>query len=436
MTPKTWKSCLGVLCLLAAGTANAAKISFSEKGFIDVGALVQGQYRIEQDAAGSGSDPSNDFLLRRARILVSGQYNDHIGFIMSTEISYGAVGGAGGGTLSGAGANFATGSGTSGAGFNNNIYLLDALATYKVSKELIFDAGLMLLPYSHNSMNGAGKYASINNFPMFQAPGASRGGRDVGLEVRGLLLDDRLYYRIGVFNGVQTVATTGTGAATVRGINPGDAPKVAGMIRWNFAGKEEGYSFCQVCFSATPVINLGVSAEFQANAFRGSAPQGPTTAPVSTGMGSYTEANVDLLFDFPFPGDIELSVDVLGSKVWAGYQTPQSGWGVFGLVSIRFGPIGPFGQIEYFNSQAKYVGFTRVGAPGTAVTSFVAGDLKTYRGGLTWYLDKHNYKISGEIAFQDRENEGTATTIPPATTPIGTVPKNHWVGTLQVQANF
>ena len=33
-----------------------------------------------QDAAGSGHDPSNDFLLRRARIILSGQFNDNIGF--------------------------------------------------------------------------------------------------------------------------------------------------------------------------------------------------------------------------------------------------------------------------------------------------------------------------------------------------------------------
>ena len=79
MRSQTWKSCLGVLCLMAAGTANAAKISFSEKGFIDVGGLVQAQYRIEQDAAGSGHDPSNDFLLRRARLIIAGQFNDIAG---------------------------------------------------------------------------------------------------------------------------------------------------------------------------------------------------------------------------------------------------------------------------------------------------------------------------------------------------------------------
>src|SRR5215469_7192555 len=87
----TWKCCrpfLSALSLLVAGTASAAKLSFSEKGFVDVGALVQAQYRIEQDAAGSGKDPSNDFLLRRARLIISGQFNDNIGFLVATDVSY------------------------------------------------------------------------------------------------------------------------------------------------------------------------------------------------------------------------------------------------------------------------------------------------------------------------------------------------------------
>ena len=57
MRSQTWKSCLGVLCLMAAGTANAAKISFSEKGFIDVGALVQAQYPL--------ATPRNHFASNR-----------------------------------------------------------------------------------------------------------------------------------------------------------------------------------------------------------------------------------------------------------------------------------------------------------------------------------------------------------------------------------
>ncbi|HEY1904841.1 MAG TPA: hypothetical protein VGG91_02305 [Myxococcaceae bacterium] len=199
----TWKCCrplLWALSLLVASTASAAKISFSEKGFVDIGALIQAQYRIEQDAAGSGKDPSNDFLLRRARLILSGQFNDNIGFLVATDVSY------------------ATG--------------------------------------------------------------------------------------------------------------PGTSPK------------------------------------------------------------------------------------------WAGDGAAASGFGVFGLVSLRFGVIGPYVQIEWFNSDAAYVG-----------RGNTTGDLTTYRGGFSWYVLQHVYKITAEIAFQNKEQAGN--------TVDGTlIPANHWVGTLQFQASF
>ena len=414
MRSQTWKSCLGVLCLMAAGTANAAKISFSEKGFVDVGALVQAQYRIEQDAAGSGKDPANDFLLRRARIILSGQFNDNIGFIIDTDVSYSA-------TNPGSITNAAAGS--TATGVYNGIYLLDALATYKVSKEFMLDAGLMLLPsLNHNGLTSGSKYASVNNFTQYFSGNSQRGTRDVGIEIRGLLLDDRLYYRLGVFNGAQSRATIPAvvgppAVAAVPGINPGDAPRFAGQFRFNIAGKEDGYAFCQVCFAKSPIVSVGVGADFQANARRNTAPTGPGVAP-STGMGSYTNGFADIFADFPFSDDLELSLDVAANKIWAGDGAAVSGLAIQGLVSMRFGVIGPYFQIEWFNSDAAYVG-----------RGNTAGDLTTYRGGFSWYLLQHTYKISAEIAFQQKERAGE--------TVDGTlIPANHWVGTLQFQASF
>jgi hypothetical protein len=444
MTPKTWKSCLGVLCLLAAGTANAAKISFSEKGFIDVGALVQAQYRIEQDAAATGSDPSNDFLLRRARILLSGQFDEHINFILSTEISYGAIGPAGsnavpGGTNSGAAGS--TYVGGTGAGFNNAIYLNDALASYKVDKQLIIDAGLMLVPYSHNAETGSGNFFTVNIFPSFFAPNSQRNTRDVGVLIRGLLLDDRLYYRLGVFNGVQTVGTP-TGTAN---INAGDAPLFAGMLRFNFAGKEEGYAWCQMCFASSPIISVGVAANYQANAYRATVQRSPTTTGIV--KGKWLVVNGDIFFDFPFSKDVELSVDALFTKVWAGDETtpttgnpfnsPANGYGVFAALALRFGVIAPFGQIEWFQSDAAYLGRTVTGTPPvTTVNS--TGDVKTYRFGLNWYLLKNTYKISAEMSFQARQKAGATDAsvggTPPFTTPV--ITDNHWLGTLQASVVF
>jgi len=419
----TWKCCRPLLCalpLLVATTASAAKISFSDKGFIDVGGLVQAQYRIEQDAAGSGKDPSNDFLLRRARLIIPGQYNDNIGFLVDTDVSY-ATGPGTNPQVPAAGVPPAAGGASPTAtGVYNGIFLLDAMATYKVGKELTFDAGLTLLPYSHNVLTSASRQATLSAFPVFFAANSQRSNRDVGVQIRGLLFDDRIYYRMGVFNGVQSRASIPpTPPATVgsAGINPGDAPKFAGMVRFNIAGKEDGYTFCQVCFASSPIINIGVAAESQANARRNTAPVSATSN-LSTGMGAQTTGNADIFADIPFSPDLELSAEVLATRVWAGDGAAASGFGIFGLVSMRFGVIGPYVQIEWFNSDAAYVG-----------RGNTAGDLTTYRGGFSWYVLQHVYKITAEIAFQNKERAGE--------TVDGTlIPPNHWVGTLQIQASF
>ena len=417
----TWKCCrpfLWALSLLVAGTASAAKLSFSEKGFVDVGALVQAQYRIEQDAAGSGKDPSHDFLLRRARIILSGQFNDNIGFLLATDVSYAT----GPGTSPNVPAAGAGGASPTATGVYNAIYLLDAIATYKVSKELVIDAGLMLLPYSHNVITSTARQATLSAFPTLFASNSQRANRDVGFLIRGLLLEDRIYYRMGVFNGVQTRATipavVGPPAVAAQpGTNGGDAPKFAGMLRFNIAGKEDGYTFCQVCFASSPIVNVGVSAEYQANARRNSAPTAAGVSP-STGLGAQTSGNADFFADIPFNPDLELSFEVLATRVWAGDGAPQSGFGVFGVLSLRFRVIGPYVQIEWFNSDAAYVG-----------RGNTTGDLTTYRGGLSWYVHQNVYKITAEIAFQNKERAGE--------TVDGTaIPTNHWVGTLQFQAAF
>jgi hypothetical protein len=205
------------------------------------------------------------------------------------------------------------------------------------------------------------------------------------------------------------------------GINPGDAPKFAGMIRFNIAGKEDGYTFCQVCFATSPIVNVGVAGEFQANARRNTAPVGPNppaTGATQLGMGAQTTGNADFFADIPFSQDLELSLEVLATRVWAGDGAAQSGFGVFGLVSMRFGVFGPYAQVEWFNSDAAYLG-----------RGNTTGDITTYRGGFSWYIEKHTYKITAEIAFQNKEKAGETIDGTP-------IPPNHWVGTLQFQVTF
>jgi len=416
MRSTTWKAYLGVLCLMASGTANAAKLSFSDKGFIDVGALLQTQFRMIENGSPDKSGPSYDFLFGRARLLVSGQFDEHIGFIFNTDVTYGAA------TIGGP---------TGGVAWNNNFYLLDAVGTYKFAKELILDTGLLVLPFSHNELTSGGKYASVTRFSTRPnspfAPNSNRGLRDMGVQVRGLVLDDRLYYRIGVYNGVQGVANTAVPPLPSNGVNGGDAPAFAGMLRFNIAGKEDGYSFCQVCFASSPIVSIGASGWYQNNAIRPTVPNVPdptATPPVlpgtskNIGMHAWTSAGGDLFADIPFGTDLELSADVLFMKYFVGDGAVQSGNDLQALLSLRYGQFGVFGQFEWFDSEAKYVG------KGNAI-----GDLRYYRFGLNYWVLQHIYKVTAEFSIKDAEQAGN--------TVDGTlIPANQWQFILQFQASF
>jgi hypothetical protein len=406
MRSTTWKAYLGVLCLLASGTANAAKLSFSDKGFIDVGALLQTQFRMIENGSPDKQNPSYDFLFGRARLLVSGQFDDHIGFILNTDVTYGAA------TIGGP---------TGGVAWNNTIYLLDAVGSYKFAKELILDTGLLVLPFSHNELTSGGKYASVTRFSTRAnspfAPNSNRGLRDMGVQVRGLLLDDRLYYRIGVYNGVQGVANTAAAGAPSNGVNGGDAPAFAGMLRFNIAGKEDGYSFCQVCFASSPIVSIGASGYYQNNAIRPFVPTGPS-ASTYIGQHAWTSAGGDIFADIPFGADLELSADVLFQKYFVGDGAIQSGNDLYALLSLRYGQFGVFGQFEWFDSEAKYVG------KGNAV-----GDLKYYRFGLNYWVLQHIYKITAEFSIKDAEQAGN-------TVDGVLIPANQWQFILQFQASF
>jgi hypothetical protein len=256
--------------------------------------------------------------------------------------------------------------------------------SYRVGKELLIDAGQMLLPFSHNELTSSARLATLDargNLTKFSL-NSTRSNRDVGVEIRGLLLDDRLYYRLGVWNGVQTASTT----PTQPGVNPGDAPRFAGMVRFNILGKEDGYTFCGMCFGTDPILNVGVSADVEPNAVRSVAGSFPST---------YRSYVADLFFDLPFGGNQELSFEVAVVKFDLGSQSTfyvpptgasaatsfgaNAGIGAYGHLAYRFGVISPNVVVEWFNSENR------------SVTQTNPGNLVTYRFGLAWFIEKHVY---------------------------------------------
>src|SRR5262249_59557872 len=98
----------------------------------------------------------------------------------------------------------------------------------------------------------------------------------------------------------------------------------AGMVRFNIAGKEDGYSFCQVCFASSPIVSVGGSGYFQNNAIRPTVPAGGG-ANTNNGMPARTSAGGAVFADIPFSTDLELGADILFQKYFVGDGAVQSG---------------------------------------------------------------------------------------------------------------
>ncbi len=311
---------LALLCLALAAPARAARVNIGDQGgYVDVGAIIQTWARINENGAADHSNPSVDLFFRRMRIYVNAQYNEQIGVVVNTDVTYTAE------PVATAFTGIVTNPVTSqnAIRFSSPGFVLnEALGYYRFCKELIFMAGLQLVPWVHETTEDVTKFGSLDEQTDVTERGRPGGfltrNRDMGLAVRGLLFNEFLNYRIGVFNGVQSAA--GATAATASGlsltpgltpaqgvtfpaysgVNPGDAPSFDGYIRLNFIGSEPGYAFCGLCQDGKAYFSVGVGANIQPRAI---------AAPSRASFGASYEAYfTDLVLDLPF-GDNEFVLE-------------------------------------------------------------------------------------------------------------------------------
>ena len=223
-----------------AAPARAEKIAIDDDTFVNVGVLIQPQFTLTENASPSG-DVGTDFYLRRARLVLTGQYDANIGFILMTDqANWGRNG-----------------------DYTAQFIVQDAVAYYKFSSALTVSAGFTLLPFVRMAYQSAGGLNTVNyRLSVIKFPATGRAFRDMGAEVRGLLAGDRIYYRAGVFSGIAG-SVDDTGAET----NPSDVPRLTGNLRVNILGKEEGYAVPAISFGTEPIFNVGVGFDWQKDAF-------------------------------------------------------------------------------------------------------------------------------------------------------------------------
>jgi hypothetical protein len=250
-----------------------ATIPFGADKSVSVGFGMRASYASVEDGAPNGSSRSSDFNLDSARLFFGASLNKNIKGMFNTEWD------------------------------GEQIRVLDAAGQFAIAPEFNIWAGRLLPPSDRANM--AGPYYSLGGG--YWAGVASRygynggifRGRDDGVTAWGNLLDGKLGYSIGVFEGTTFgIGSLTQGQARAAGIKNSDNMMVAGRLQFDFWEAEPGYYGTGNYLGSKDILAIGVAARSQK--------EGVLTL---AGTGDYSSYNVDFLLEKKLAGSGAYSLE-------------------------------------------------------------------------------------------------------------------------------
>jgi hypothetical protein len=224
------------------GLVAQTPIQFAAKdATLKLGFLAKPAFEAVGNATKEGT--TQNFFVRQIRIMAGGTLGENFEFFFETDSP----------NLGKANAD--------GTKANGPLVMQDAAFTYKLTKKIRIDAGLLLVPLSHNSTQGAGNlntwdysaYAFLQNAGM-----GSSTGRDTGVQVRGVVgaKEGNLEFRVGAYQGKRLAASP---------VRPqsNNALRVAGFARWNFFEAENGLFLGGTYLGTKKVLSVGLGFDRQ-----------------------------------------------------------------------------------------------------------------------------------------------------------------------------
>lgn len=329
--------------LLPAGTAQAGKIQLGDQASLNVNVLAQPWAQVTPNAAPTGG-ASTDLFLRRIRLMIFGNVTDRLSFFVDTEQpNLGRDG-----------------------NWTPAFFIQDAFLSVKLADTHWLDAGMILVPFTHHTLEGAIALNTVEYHSALIRPtrGLGPAWRDSGVQARGFV--GPLHYRVGVFNGVEGQPAKENQPA----LNIDDVPRVAGHVRYNVLGREENFFLQGIYFDNQPRLSVGVGADFQPR------------AAVSGAMAHDALAvGADLFLEYPLGENQALVIKTNAFRYWQGAENTHSGFGIFGEVGYLLGQFEPVLSAEYYNAEVRTADFFAV------------------RPGVNYWFDKHVFNFKAEVAL-------------------------------------
>ena len=297
------------------------KMEPSPGNSIRIGLLLQPQFQSLGSTELTGN--SYNLYIRRTRLLVGGTLFGAFEYFMETDYPNLFLATNEGPTATAA----AT---TTKATPGNNIQ--DAFITWKpVGDVFKVDAGYMLPPMAHNAIQGAGTLYSLDYFAYtflstantLLGSSASPVGRDLGFQLRGLVLGGHLEYRLGMFQGLRHTEQPAAIGDTATTVGSNNFFRLTGRLQLNLLDAEPGFFYAGTYLGRKKILSVGLSGDTQ---------------------GSYHYVAGDVFADLPLgPGVFTAQVDVAhwdgGTFIALAKQTALMSEVGFNIAALQLSPI-------------------------------------------------------------------------------------------------
>ena len=372
-----------LLCLVPAAS-QAVNVPLPIKdATLNLQIHIQPRFQLTENGTPNGQDTAYDFFVRRTRLQANGAIGDNWLYLLQVDnANFGRYG-----------------------NYTGRMIFQDAWASWgplgtKGNNVVLIEGGLVFFPTSRFTITSSNNYPSMDGHPdMLRGLTASvfPGNRTTGLQVRGWLLDKKLGFRGGVYEGVQPAATAGTP------LNPKRYPAFAGFANFDIIGSEEGtYLYQGILFGKDPVLSVSLAGAYQANALI-----------VLKGVTNMRSLTSTVFLDYPLSEQQEAVVALGGYLYGNGTGSRDTGKGLSLDVGFRYQFVKPYISWEYFNGDdcTPAAGSVTLAQCAQAHT----GDSRNFRAGLDFYFNKVQNHLIVEFSLNRGQSAVGPTTITAAT---------------------
>jgi hypothetical protein len=364
-----------------APAAFATKVPIPIEGAtLNISFQLQSQFLVNSASNPNGDGPTYDLFVRRSRLLVNGDLSQNFSYLLQID-----------------NANFGKYGNFGGRAIIQDAWFGWAPTGITGPTVLFIDAGILLIPISHFMLESTTNFVTAdaqtdafrfpgNGFPAF---------RDTGIQVRGWLMDKKVGFRGGVYEGYAPILASCTPGGAGACITPKRNPALGFLVNIDLIGSEEGgWLYGAYKWGKDTILSVGGAINYQSLAVRN----------YLNNLTDQRLISVDAYFNKPM-GDNELVAEATLYLNNNGTNSANTGTGIQADLGYRFGSIAPYVAYDYFQwSGDDCATLTPAAAATACFAAQDSADSRNLKVGINYFFNKNLNHVNLEFSA----NHGTS----------------------------